>query len=396
MVTFAPQKKSEDTLLDTLHATHEKAKGNCYIDYSFHLLVGNPSEKALSEFKTLREEGISSLKIYMTYEALELRDGQILDVLLEARKQHITTMVHAENGQVIDWVTKQLEKRKLFAPKYHGSSHPQIAEIEATYRAISLSEFMDTPILIVHVSTPAAAAHIKSAQDRGLPIYAETCPQYLFLTKNDLDAPGFEGAKCVCSPPPRESEADCDVIWEGLANGTFTILSSDHCPFRFDDAIEGKKSSINEEFPLGHFKYIPNGCPGIETRLPLTLSANRLDLKKFVEVTSANPAKLYGLWPRKGGILPGESDADLNIWYPPGKMTEYALENSMLHHDVDYTPFEGRTVKQWPRYTILRGKVVWDKDGEGLLGEKGYGQFIKRGASLLAKPRNAGEWELPL
>lgn len=396
MVTFAPQKKSEDTLLDTLHATHEKAKGNCYIDYSFHLLVGNPSEKALSEFKTLREEGISSLKIYMTYEALELRDGQILDVLLEARKQHITTMVHAENGQVIDWVTKQLEKRKLFAPKYHGSSHPQIAEIEATYRAISLSEFMDTPILIVHVSTPAAAAHIKSAQDRGLPIYAETCPQYLFLTKNDLDAPGFEGAKCVCSPPPRESEADCDVIWEGLANGTFTILSSDHCPFRFDDAIEGKKSSINEEFPLGHFKYIPNGCPGIETRLPLTLSANRLDLKKFVEVTSANPAKLYGLWPRKGGILPGESDADLNIWYPPGKMTEYALENSMLHHDVDYTPFEGRTVKQWPRYTILRGKVVWDKDGEGLLGEKGYGQFIKRDASLLAKPRNAGEWELPL
>ncbi|KAF2121246.1 D-hydantoinase [Lophiotrema nucula] len=396
MVTFAPQKKSEDTLLDTLHATHAKAKDVCYIDYSFHLLVGNPSERALSEFKTLREEGISSLKIYMTYEALQLHDGQILDVLLEARKQQITTMVHAENGQVIDWMTAQLEKKKMFAPKYHGTSHPPMAETEATYRAICLSEFMDTPILIVHVSTPAAAAHIKSAQDRGLPIYAETCPQYLFLTKKDLDQPGFEGAKCVCSPPPRESEADCDDIWEGLANGTFTILSSDHCPFRYDDAEMGKKSSVSEQYPLGHFKYIPNGCPGIETRLSLTLGEDRLDLKKFVEVTSANPAKLYGLWPRKGGLIEGQSDADINIWYPPGKMQEYILTNDMLHHDVDYSPFEGRTLKQWPRYTVLRGQIVWDKENGGLLGKKGYGQFVKRDASSLAGPRKAGEWEIPL
>jgi dihydroorotase-like cyclic amidohydrolase len=158
MVTFAPQKKTEDTLLDTLKATHEKAKDNCYVDYSFHLLVGNPSARALSEFKTLREEGISSLKIYMTYEALQLADGEILDVLLEARRQGITTMIHAENGAVIDWMTAQLSKRQLLAPKYHASSHPPVAEIEATYRAISLSEFMDAPILIVHVSTPAAAS----------------------------------------------------------------------------------------------------------------------------------------------------------------------------------------------------------------------------------------------
>jgi len=396
MVTFAPQKKTEDTLLDTLAATHERAKDNCYIDYSFHIIVGNPSERALSEFKTLREEGISSLKIYMTYEALQLHDGQILDILLEARKQGITTMIHAENGQVIDWMTAQLEKKKLFAPKYHGSSHPPMAETEATYRAISLSEFMDTPILIVHVSTPAAAAHIKAAQDRGLPIYAETCPQYLFLTKLDLDQPGFEGAKCVCSPPPRESEADCDVIWEGLANGTFTILSSDHCPFRYDDPESGKKSSISAEYPLGHFKYIPNGCPGIETRLSLTLSANRLKLTKFVEVTSANPAKLYGLYPKKGALIEGESDADINIWYPDGKMEEFELTNSMLHHDVDYTPFEGRRLKQWPRWTLLRGKVVWDRDNGGLLGEKGYGRFTKRDTSSLAKPMREGEWVLPL
>ncbi|KAH4178314.1 hypothetical protein HBH43_043240 [Parastagonospora nodorum] len=395
MVTFAPQKKSEDTLLDTLAATHARAKDNCYIDYSFHLLVGNPSEKALSEFKTLREEGISSLKVYMTYEALQLHDGQILDVLMEARKQGITTMIHAENNHVINWMTTQLEKRKLYEPKYHGPSHPPIAEIEATYRAISLSEFMDTPILIVHVSTPQATTHIKAAKDRGLPIFAETCPQYLFLTKKHLDAPGFEGAKCVCSPPPRESEADCDAIWTGLADGTFTILSSDHCPFRYDDAETGKKSSISEEFPNGHFKYIPNGCPGIETRLSLVMSAGRLQLTKFVEVTSANPAKLYGLWPKKGAIQEG-SDADINIWYPEGKMKEFELTNDMLHHDVDYTPFEGRLLKQWPRYTVLRGRIVWDRDHGGLLGEKGHGKFVNREQSDLAKPRLEGEWQLPL
>lgn len=395
MVTFAPQKKSEDTLLNTLAATHARAKDSCFIDYSFHLLVGNPSERALSEFKTLREEGISSLKIYMTYEALQLHDGQILDVLMEARKQGITTMIHAENNHVINWMTTQLEKRKLYAPKYHGPSHPPVAEIEATYRAISLSEFMDTPILIVHVSTPQATAHIKAAKDRGLPIFAETCPQYLFLTKKHLDAPGFEGAKCVCSPPPREFESDCDAIWTGLIDGTFTILSSDHCPFRYDDAETGKKTSIGEEFPDGHFKYIPNGCPGIETRLSLVMSAGRLNLTKFVEMTSANPAKLYGLWPRKGAIREG-SDADINIWYPEGQMKEFELTNDMLHHDVDYTPFEGRVLKQWPRYTLLRGRVVWDRDNGGLLGEKGYGQFVKREQSALAKPRMKGEWQLPL
>ncbi|OCK75446.1 D-hydantoinase [Lepidopterella palustris CBS 459.81] len=394
IITFAPQRKSEDSLLSILQATHTKANQVCYSDYSFHLLVSNPSPLALSEFKTLREEGISSLKIYMTYEALQLHDGQILDVLLEARKQKITTMVHAENGQVIDWMTAQLENRKFFAPKYHATSHPPVAEVEATYRAISLSEFIDTPILIVHVSTPAAAAHIKAAQDRGLPVYAETCPQYLFLTRKDLDKPGFEGAKCVCSPPPREGEQDHEGIWEGLANGTFTILSSDHCPFTYDDDINGKKTVLSDKYPVGHFKYIPNGCPGLETRLGLTLSADLLPIQKFVEVTSANPAKLYGLWPGKGAFIAGQSDADINIWYPPGQMEEFTLKNELLHHNVDYTPYEGKTMKQWPRYTILRGEVVWDREHGGVLGKKGYGKFIKREASSLAGSRDPGDWDI--
>ena len=393
VIAFAPQKKTEPSLLACLEATHARASGNCYSDYSFHLICSNAGPQAISEFAALRAAGISSLKIYMTYEALQLKDSEILDVLFEARKQQIVTMIHAENGAIINWTIKKLEEKKLFAPKYHATSHPPIAEIEATYRAISLSSFIDVPILIVHVSSPAAAQHINDAQKRGLPVYAETCPQYLFLTRKDLDKPGFEGAKCVCSPPPREGEQDHEGIWQGIENGTFSVLSSDHCPFIYDDTETGKKSVISAEYPTGHFKYIPNGCPGVETRLSLALSANRLQLQKFVEVTSTNAAKLYGLYPRKGALIPGVSDADLTIWYPDG-MKEFELKNEMLHHNVDYTPYEGKTMKQWPRYTVLRGEVVWAKDEGGLLGTKGYGQFLERGASSLAGPRSKEEWNV--
>ncbi|QDS76794.1 hypothetical protein FKW77_002319 [Venturia effusa] len=394
IIAFAPQDRSQDSLLPTLAMTHAKAKDTCYTDYSFHLLVGNPTEKALGEFATLREEGISSLKIYMTYAALKLHDGQILDVLLEARKQSITTMIHAENNEIIEWMTAQLEKRNLYSPKYHAASHPALAENEATYRAICLSEFIDAPILIVHVSSPVSVATIRAAQGRGLPIYAETCPQYFSLTKKDLDKPGFEGAKCVCSPPPREGVEDHEGIWEGLADGTFTVLSSDHCPFRYDDTEKGKKTVLSKDYPVGQFKYIPNGCPGVETRLPLVMNAERLKMTKLVEVTSTNVAKLYGLYPRKGALIPGESDADLVIWYPPGKLKEFELTNEMLHHNVDYSPYEGKKFKQWPRYTILRGEIVWDKDNGGLVGKKGYGSFLKRGQSSLAGSREGGEWDI--
>jgi dihydropyrimidinase len=393
IVAFAPQQKSESSLLPLLEATQAKAKDTCYSDYSFHMLISNPTPTALSEFPALREAGVSSLKIYMTYEALQLRDNEILDVLLASRQHGITTMIHAENGDVLNWMTEQLEVRKLYAPKYHAHSRPQHLESEATYRAITLSSLISQPLLIVHVSSPSAAEHIRDAQTKGLPIYGETCPQYLFLTREDLEKPGFEGAKCVCSPPPREA-ADHDAIWRGLNNGTFTVLSSDHCPFKFDDAESGKKTVVSKEYPVGRFQYIPNGCPGVETRLGLVLSENRLPLQKFVELTATNAAKLYGLYPRKGTILPGLSDADLTIWYPPygpNALKPYELKNEMLHHNVDYTPYEGRTVKQWPRYTILRGQVVWDKDGEGLVGKKGYGQFLKRGESHLAG-KAEGDW----
>ena len=332
----------------------------------------------------------------MTYEALQLRDNQILDVLLEARRTGITTLIHAENGDVLSWMTEQLETRALYAPKYHATSRPQIVETEATNRAIALSSIIDTPMLIVHVSSPSAADRIRHAQTKGLPIYAETCPQYLFLTRSDLDKPGFEGAKCVCSPPPREGAEDHEAIWRGLANGTFTILSSDHCPFIYDDREAGKKSVLSEEYPEGRFRYIPNGCPGVETRVPLLLSegVRRLGMNKFVEVTSSNAAKLYGLYPKKGALLPGLSDADLCIWYPEGQLEPFKVTNGQLHHHCDYTPYEGREVENWPRWTILRGKVMWARDEGGLVGEKGCGKFVAREESKMTRGGGKGDWEV--
>lgn len=375
-MTFAGQERSDDSLLAILDRTHRQARDNCYCDYSFHVLLSNPTERMLAEFQTLADDqGIMSVKIFMTYEALQLRDDQILDVLLRARQTGFTTMVHAENGDMLKWMTGKLEQHGLFAPKYHATSRPQLLETEATNRAIALTQLVETPLVIVHVSSPSAAKKIRRAQTDGLPIFAETCPQYLFLTRAAMDQPGFEGAKCVCSPPPRDSRIDLEGIWTGLKNGTFSILSSDHCPFVYDDPEHGKKSAITVDAPEGRFRQIPNGCPGVETRLALTMSANRLPMQKFVEVTSTNPAKLYGIYPQKGSLIPGVSDADLNIWYQ--HLNPFPITNSMLHHNVDYTPYEGMTVINWPRYTLLRGKVVWDRDNGGVVGEKGCGSFVR-------------------
>ncbi|KAL6234538.1 hypothetical protein BDW75DRAFT_162776 [Aspergillus navahoensis] len=381
IITFAPlQKNTSATPLSVVRDTRTLADGQCYSDFSFHVLMGTASPQALQDFPKLRDEGISSVKIYMTYQALQLKDGDILSVLLAARENKILTMIHAENGEVLDWLTHQLETANLFAPKYHSNSRPPILEAEATNRAIALSSLIaDTPILLVHVSDVGATARIREAQTHGQPILAETCPQYLFLTRDDLDKPGFEGAKCVCSPPPRDKK-DQEAIWAGLDNGTFAILSSDHCPFRYDDAQSGKKTCITDEHPVGQFRYIPNGLPGVETRMPLAMSAGRLELTKLVQVFSTNAAKLYGLYPRKGALIPGVSDADLTIWYP-GKL-DLTVANEMLHHNTDYTPYEGQRVTNWPRYTILRGQIVWDRDHGGVVGRKGYGQFIKRDAAM--------------
>lgn len=279
-------------------------------------------------------------------------------------------MIHAENADCIDWLTSQLEADGKTAPFYHTQARPALAEREATHRAVTLSELVGTPVLIVHVSGKEALEQIRMAQNRGIPIYAETCPQYLFLSGDALDQEGFEGAKCVCSPPPRD-EANQEFVWRSLVNGTCQIFSSDHAPFKFEDDA-GKKVNGEE----ASFSKIPNGIPGVETRLPLLFSAGvmegRLDITRFVALTSTNPAKLYGLYPQKGSLTVG-SDADIVIWDPDKHVR---INNEILHHAVDYTPYEGIDVQGWPVTVISRGNVIVDH-GE-LIGKPGRGHFIHR------------------
>jgi dihydropyrimidinase len=277
-------------------------------------------------------------------------------------------MIHAENDDCIAWLTDLFEEAGKIAPRFHAESRPPVIEREAAHRAISLAELVDVPVLIVHVSSNAAMTQIQRAQARGINIFGETCPQYLFLTADDLAKPGFEGAKCICSPPPRTVE-DQEHIWRGLKTGVFQIFSSDHAPFRFD----GPKGKRNAG-PNAKFRAVPNGVPGIETRLALLMSEGvmkqRIDIHKFVSVTATAPAKLYGLYPRKGTISPG-SDADLVIWNTD---LEFTLTNSMLHHNVDYTPFEGMELNAWPHIVLSRGDVI-AKDGE-CQASPGRGKFF--------------------
>ncbi|MBO9538913.1 dihydropyrimidinase [Herbaspirillum sp.] len=378
VIPFAAQAKG-GSLRAAVEDYHRRAEGKAVIDYAFHMIVSDPSEQVLKEeLPQLVREGYTSFKIYMTYDDLKLNDRQILDLLALARREGAMVMVHAENADCIGWLTEQLEQAGLTAPKYHAASRPMLVEREATHRAIALSELADVPILIVHVSGREAIEQIRWAHGHGLRIYAETCPQYLVLTADHLDD-GYHGAKCVCSPPPRD-KANQQYVWDGLASGLFTVFSSDHAPFRYEDP-QGKKPG-GKEVP---FRYIPNGTPGLETRMPILFSEGvgkgRIDLNRFVALTATDPAKMYGLYPRKGTIAIG-SDADIAIWDPH---KEVIIRNEMLHHDVDYTPYEGMRITGWPETTLSRGEVVWD--GGQVRGAVGRGQFLACGLPDPARPR---------
>lgn len=380
VIPFAAQVKGQ-SLRTAVADYHRRAEGKAHVDYGFHMIVSDPTPEVLeNELPQLIREGYTSFKIYMTYDDLKLNDGQILDVLEIARKHDATAMIHAENADCIQWLTKRLEASGRTAPRYHAVSRPMLVEREATHRAIALSELADVPILIVHVSGREAVEQIRWARSHGMNIMAETCPQYLFLSAEDLGIDdSYEGAKCVCSPPPRD-RANQDVIWNGLNDGLFTVFSSDHAPFNYDSP-EGKKPH-GEEPSFGH---IPNGIPGIETRLSLLYThgvlTGRMTLNRFVELTSTNPAKVYGLHPRKGSIAIG-ADADLVVW----QEGERTLSNRDLHHNVDYTPYEGQQLKAWPCLTLSAGQVVWD--GEQFHGRPGSGRFLQRGAPTLLPKRH--------
>jgi dihydropyrimidinase len=361
----------------TVNAYHEIAEGKCHVDVSFHLIIANPDEQMLGqELPALVADGYTSFKVFMTYDGLALNDMQILETMAVAKDTGALMMIHAENYDMIRFLTAKLEKQGDTAPYFHGRSRPIPVEREATHRAITLAEISDVPLVVVHVSNREAMEEIRKAQAKGLTIRAETCPQYLVLTEDDMKGLNMEGAKYVCSPPPRD-KASQEACWEGLKTGVFTLFSSDHCPFRYDDT-QGKLA------PKGRtsFRWVPNGIPGVAARLPILfsegVSKGRIDINTFVAVTATNHAKTYGLYPRKGTIAVG-SDADIAIWDPKKTMT---ITNANQHHGADYTPYEGIKVKGWPVLTMVRGNTVM-KDGE-LVSASPVGAYQKRGRSGLA------------
>ena len=372
VVPFAMQMRGQ-SLRAIVEDYHERARPKAHIDYGIHLIVGDPSPQVLrDEVPALISEGCSSLKIYLTYEGLKLDDYEVLNVLDLARSQGAMVMVHAENDACIRWLTEKFVESRKTQLRYHEKAHSSIGDREATHRAISLSELIETPILISHVAAAGAVEEIRRAKARGLLIYAETCPQYLFLSAEDIDTHDLSGAKCVCTPPPRD-KSNQPEIWRGVLDGTLDIVTSDHSPWNYADKIS--------EGPDTPFYRIPNGIPGIETRLPLMFSAGvnggRMSLQKFADLTATGPAKLFGLYPQKGVIAVG-SDADLVIW---DSEREVLLQNDLLHHATDYTPYEGLVLRGWPSVTISRGEVVY-VDGK-VLSKQGRGQFIARNRPFL-------------
>jgi len=381
LISFAAQHRGLD-LRKVVDDYAVLAKRGALIDYAFHLIVANPDAKTIqADLPALIGEGHASIKIFMTYDLIKIDDEPLLDLLLTARKNRALVCVHAENHGMISWMGKKLVEKGYVAPKYHAISHPRGSEPEAFNRLITAAELLDQPIMIFHVSTAEGAAVIRQARGRGLKVFAETCPQYLFLTKHDLDKPGLEGAKWMCSPPPREA-ADQDALWQALALGDIQTISSDHAPYRFDET--GKLSAG----PNPNFKQIANGLPGLEVRLPLLFDAlvskGRPEfagrgLEAFVDLTATAPASLYNL-PNKGALLPGY-DADIAIWDPQKTVT---ITDEAMHDLTGFTPFAGRTVTGWPERVIRRGEEIV-ADG-AVKAAPGSGRWLGRKGGWAAEP----------
>ncbi len=366
LVDFAIQQHG-DSLSQTLTNWKKKAEGKASIDYGFHIAITDVNDSIIKEMGAMVEEGVTSFKLFLAYKgSLMVDDAAIFQILEKSKEIGALVMVHAENGHLIDILTKQLLSKGKFAPWYHAEAHPVIAEKEAVQRAIALAEAASAPLYIVHTSCDDALNGIRQAREKGLPIYAETCPQYLFLDDERYKEPDFGGAKYVMSPPIR-ARRNQDALWKGIKTGDFQVISTDHCPF----FMKGQKDMGKNDWSK-----IPNGCPGIETRIPLMYSEGvgkgRISINKFVEICSANPAKLLGLYPMKGTIAPG-SDADLVIFDPEKEIT---LSYENLHQNVDYTPYEGMIVKGYPVKVIINGELKVDNNK--FVGKKGTGKFIKR------------------
>jgi dihydropyrimidinase len=371
LIDFAIQYRGQ-TMRHALDDWMQRADGKAVIDYGFHMIVTELEDAGLGDMdRMVRDEGITSFKLFMAYPGVFMVDDQtIFRALRRTGENGGLVCMHAENGGVIDELVKEALRQGQTAPKYHALTRPSRAEGEATGRAIALAEMARVPIYIVHLSAADALEKVKEARDLGLPAYAETCPQYLFLSYDNYEEPGFDGAKYVMSPPLRERWHQ-DVLWKGLRKNDLQVISTDHCPFCM---AEQKELGRND------FSKIPNGAPGIETRLTLVhdggVRHGHISMNRFVELCSTTPAKMFGLFPRKGTIAVG-SDADIVVFDPNKRAT---LGVKTLHMKVDYNPYEGRTVQGSPSTVIVSGNVVIE--GGTFVGKKGAGRFLRRGPSL--------------
>ena len=366
LIDFAIQYKGQ-RLRQAFDTWMNKASGKAVCDYAFHCIVTDVAGGQLSEMNDLVHEGVTSFKLFMAYPGVfMLDDGSIFKALQTTSQNGGLVCMHAENGSAIDVIVQQALAEGKKAPKYHALTRPTTAEAEATGRAIALAEMAGAPIYIVHLSCNDALEKVREARDRGLPVYAETCPQYLYLSIENFDVPGFEGAKYVFTPPLREKWHQ-EKLWNGLKRDHLQVVSTDHCPFCFKEQKELGKDD---------FTKIPNGGPGVEHRFSLIYSGGvaggRFSVNRFVELVSTTPAKLFGLYPRKGTIAVG-SDADLVIFNPTRKHTISAKTH---HMRVDYSMFEGIEVTGMPDMVLSRGKVV--VEGDKFLGRAGQGEFLRR------------------
>ncbi len=366
IIDFAVQAKGA-SLLATLDKWHEKAGGNCAVDYGFHMIVSDVNDATLKEMDACIDAGVTSFKMFMAYPGVfYATDGEILLAMQQASKSGATIMMHAENGIAIDQLVAQALAAGRTDPVYHGLTRPPELEGEATSRAITLARVADCPLYIVHLSASQALAAVAQARDAGQNVFAETCPQYLYFTLNDLARPDFEGAKFVCSPPLRTPEHP-EALWRGLRTNDLSVVSTDHCPFCFKE---------QKELGRGDFAKIPNGMPGVEHRMDLLhqgVLAGEITLSRWVETCSTTPARMFGLYPRKGIIAPG-ADADIVVYDPAATQV---LSAATHHMNVDYSAYEGMQITGKVAVTMSRGRVLV-QDGE-FRGAAGHGAFLARG-----------------
>jgi dihydropyrimidinase len=376
IIDFAVQTKGQSAM-DGWEAWMEKARGNCAIDYGFHMITGDINDQTLKEMEQLVREGVTSFKMFMAYPGVFYSDdGEIVRAMQKAAEDGATICMHAENGIAIDVYVQQALDRGETDPIYHGIVRKSILEGEAAHRAIKLAQVTGAQLYIVHLSAKEALDEVIKARDEGLNVFAETCPQYLFLSLDNLGN-GFDGAKYVCSPPLRDTAAGHqDRLWRGLRTNDLQVVSTDHCPFCMGDH---HSFGTQKQLGRGDFSKIPNGMPGVENRMELIYSGGvaegRINVNRFVEITATTPAKMFGLYPKKGTIAVG-SDADIVILNPNAT---HVISADTHHMDVDYSAYEGWEMSCKIETVLSKGKVIVSDDTYH--GKPGDGEYLARGLS---------------